>query len=179
MLVTSGHRVSCGCAFRDRKHGLSVDENGVKNRLYSVWTGIRSRCNNPNDSAYFNYGGRGISVCEDWDSYPVFHEWAITNGYDVSAQRGQCTLDRIDVNGDYTPDNCRWVTMEIQAKNKRPYTIVHKTLPNRDSILAVMGMAQMALDGVPLRKIAAHYGVSHETVRTHLLLKNAKETPSK
>lgn len=84
---------------------------------------MRQRCNNPNNHAYMNYGGRGISICSEWDDFAVFKEWAYENGYDDKAPRGVCTIDRIDVNGNYTPSNCRWVSMKDQGRNKQdtPY----------------------------------------------------------
>ena len=81
---------------------------------------MKERCYNENATNFRSYGGRGIAVCEEWrDSFQAFYDWAMANGYDVTAKRGDCTLDRIDVNGNYEPSNCRWVSMKIQAHNKR------------------------------------------------------------
>jgi hypothetical protein len=74
------------------------------------------RCENPNNTAYKNYGARGISVCDEWHDYPTFKEWAMENGYSE-----ELTLDRIDVNGNYEPSNCRWTTHSVQMSNRRPY----------------------------------------------------------
>lgn len=95
-------------------HGYS------KERLYMVWIGMRERCYNKNATRYSCYGGRGIIVCKEWNnSYLAFREWALINGYDENAKKGECTLDRIDVNGNYCPENCRWISNTIQARNKR------------------------------------------------------------
>ena len=88
-------------------------------RLNNVWSGMKERCYNPNATNYGAYGARGITVCTEWrDSFQAFYDWAMENGYDTTAKRGECTLDRIDVNGNYEPNNCRWVSMKVQAVNK-------------------------------------------------------------
>lgn len=110
---------SCGClhnemlAQNNTKHGKSYT------RLHVVWRGMKQRCSNPSSNSYKNYGGRGITVCEEWQEFKPFYEWAMANGFDESAKRGDCTIDRIDVNGNYEPSNCRWVTQKVQCSNKR------------------------------------------------------------
>jgi hypothetical protein len=78
-----------------------------------------ARCEHPNRKDYVYYGGRGIKVCQEWKQYENFKEWAFANGYDEHADFGKCTIDRIDVDGNYEPSNCRWVDMATQNRNKR------------------------------------------------------------
>lgn len=122
--LTSGHTKSCGCLnskmTSERNKVIMVVHGGVNDRLYEVWGSMKKRCNNPNDKSYKNYGGRGIKVCKEWDeNYLSFKKWAYKNGYDENAPHGECTIDRIDVNGNYEPNNCRWISNAEQQKNKR------------------------------------------------------------
>ena len=99
--LTSGNTKSCGCLQREARH-LRKNPDGKGTRLYGVWKGMKSRCYTKSNSDYKHYGARGIKMCDEWrDSYQAFHDWAFANGYDPDAPRGQCTIDRIDVNGDY------------------------------------------------------------------------------
>lgn len=88
-------------------------------KLYGVWANMRSRCRNKNHSLYKDYGGRGIKVCKEWDDFAVFREWALANGYVEDDNRHKCSLDRIDVNGDCEPNNCRWADDKTQHNNTR------------------------------------------------------------
>ena len=115
-----GKTLSCGC-FQKKKASDSLTKHGeTDTRLYNVWCAMKRRCNNSSVPEYKNYGGRGIKVCDEWNrEYGEFKEWALREGYDDNLPRGVCTLDRIDVNGNYEPDNCRWVTQKHQMNNVR------------------------------------------------------------
>ena len=119
-----GYTQSCGC-YRHECENARAEANRTHGseprRLYRIWGDMKNRCRNPKNSHYLNYGGRGIAVCEEWLEYPAFRDWAIANGYQENL-----SIDRIDVNGNYTPDNCRWISMTEQNRNKRTTNwIVH------------------------------------------------------
>ena len=122
ILATSlvrGHTRSCGCLARDVSF-LSATKHGREGtRLYDVWTNMKQRCGNPQNPRFSDYGGRGITVCEEWLDFSNFASWADSSGYDETAGRGLCTLDRIDNDRGYSPDNCRWVDMHEQRMNQR------------------------------------------------------------
>lgn len=107
-----GNTQSCGC-LRTNKIVLHNKIHGMKKtKLYGIWSSMRSRCNNPHNKEYHRYGGRGISCCKEWGSFIPFKEWALKAGYE-----GGLSLDRIDNDGDYCPENCRWATREQQSSN--------------------------------------------------------------
>lgn len=114
---------SCGCLQRDRTAELSKIRNkthgGSRTRLYTIWSAMKRRCLNAKVSEYRWYGGRGIRVCQEWNSFENFKMWAVNSGY-----RHNLTLDRKDTNKDYTPSNCRWIPLKEQAANRRNNILV-------------------------------------------------------
>lgn len=117
--LMAGCTRSCGCLMRETAKETMVTHGKTGTRLYTVWEGMKARCRNKNHEAYHNYGGRGISICDEWKDFSAFEKWALENGYNENAKRGECTIDRINVNGNYEPSNCRWVDMKTQASNRR------------------------------------------------------------
>lgn len=118
--LRNGHTKSCGCYERERISETQATHRQSHKRLYNVWSGMKQRCYNKKSKFYKDYGGRGIKVCEEWrHDYQAFHDWAYANGYDEAAPKWKCTIDRIDVDGDYHPENCRWVDMKTQRHNRR------------------------------------------------------------
>lgn len=112
--LLNGHTTSCGCI--KKRAGDRLRKHGKRHtRLYTKWLGMKNRCFNANDRHFDCYGGRGITVCDEWkEDFEAFYDWAMANGYAENL-----TIDRINVDGNYEPSNCRWVTQKEQCINKR------------------------------------------------------------
>ena len=160
--LNNGHTKSCGCFANDNFRGV-ITKHGKRNtRLYSIWANMRNRCNNPNAKRYEQYGGRGITICEEWDRFEAFYEWALANGYSDSL-----TIDRIDNNKGYSPENCRWASASEQNSNTRRNHLI--TYNNKTQT-----MAQWAQEiGIPQRTLESRLN------RSHWSIERALTTPSK
>ena len=117
------------CARKSQKE--KVTSHGDRHsRLYRTWINMRARCNNPNEPKYESYGNKGITVCQEWDKYEVFKEWALSNGY-----TDDLTIDRINVNGNYSPDNCQFITNSENASKDR-ISVSYKQLKDIQALIA-------------------------------------------
>ena len=113
--VNAGTTKSCGCYQKKLRDGRFRKQHGLSNtRLYNIWRKLKDRVSNIKNKDYQNYGGRGISICEEWLDVQNFYDWAMSNGYSDGL-----SLDRIDNDGNYEPSNCRWTTRTIQSRNQR------------------------------------------------------------
>lgn len=145
---------SCGCYRSEKSTELRNKHGMAGTRLHKVWKKMNDRCNNSNNKDYGNYGGRGIGVCAEWSGEhgaENFIKWAYENGYDENAPHGKCTIDRIDVNGNYEPSNCRWVDMKMQSYNRRNTT-------------------KIMIDGreMSIKEISEKYDIPVKTIRSRI-----------
>ena len=140
-----GNSKSCGCL---HKENVKRTINGLsKTKLYRNYSNIKQRCYNPKFSLYKNYGGRGIVMCDEWlNNFMSFYNWAINNGY-----KDNLTIDRIDVNGNYEPNNCRWILMDNQYYNRTDN--VYYVVNNNKKCLA---------------ELCKEYNMPYQTVRKRL-----------
>ena len=119
--LTCGNTKSCGClhieAAKENIKGVKMQPvHGLSHhRLFGIWNGMKTRCYNENNKDYKDYGGRGIRICDEWLSdFLSFYNWAMENGY-----QDDLTIDRVEVNGNYEPSNCKWSTRAEQSRNQR------------------------------------------------------------
>lgn len=167
--LRSGHTKSCGCLMRETSainmHNITFKTGCSFERLYAVWIEMLLRCNNPEDKAYKHYGGRGIKVCKEWQDYLVFKECAYSHGYNENAKRHECSIDRIDVNGNYCPENCRWATNAEQSVNKQ------------DTVYVELNGERMALSQAA-EKLRMNYGTLNSRInKLHWPVEKALSTP--
>lgn len=161
--LKGGKVKSCGCYQREiasmlRKGNHDIKHGYSRDRLFNIWYLMKYRCDDESSPAFKNYGGRGITVCKEWSDgwisgYEAFKEWAMNNGY-----TDNLTLDRIDNNSGYSPKNCRWVSNDVQANNKR------------NNVLYRYDGKQMTL-----AQIAKEFGIRYKTLWRRIQLGHSIE----
>ena len=159
------HTKSCGCLRKEiLSQGTQSTTHGLsKTRIYETWHHMKQRCYYEKSKRYSSYGGRGITICDEWKSdFKAFYDWAMANGY-----TDELTIDRIDVNGNYEPSNCRWITMKEQQRNTRANH--HLTYKGETYCIA---------------EWAERYNLKYETLKSRLYIRKwsvekALETPVK
>lgn len=124
--LTTDHTKSCGCLEKETKREVNTIHGLRRHPLYKVWLNMKDRCYNPNNSHFKYYGGKGITVCNEWkDNFKLFYDWMINNGY----EKGM-SIDRIDNSLEYSPDNCRVIPFNKQSSNRTTnYAIIHEGVP--------------------------------------------------
>lgn len=160
-LLRSGNNRSCGCIRRERTiemnttHGLSMDGE-KKSNLFQRWMGMKNRCYNPKNDHYHRYGGRGISVCDEWlNDFQSFYDWSMSNGYKKKLQ-----IDRIDNDGNYCPENCRWVTNKKNARNAS-FTKINMDIAKQVRALCDGGMIAKDIASLYRISIPTVYDIKH------------------
>jgi hypothetical protein len=124
--LKSGHTKSCGCLNSESRVKSNTTHGLSKTRVFHIYNGMKSRCYNPNEKSYKHYGGKGITICDEWiRDFCAFYDWSMKNGYESGL-----TIDRIDTGGNYEPSNCRWSSYKVQENNRsnnRKITIEGRT----------------------------------------------------
>ena len=142
--LKNGHTQSCGCILREKQRNKFYKHGMSKTKIYSVWRTMKQRCTYEKNESYKNYGGRGITYCDEWEEFEPFYEWAMANGY-----KEGLSIDRIDSDGNYEPSNCRWVTMKKQQNNRTNNRIIkykNKEM-NLQQFIKLTGLTESAVRG--------------------------------
>lgn len=161
---------------RMRTHGMT------NTRLYRTWCGIKDRCSNPNVGHYDRYGGRGISVCDEWkSSFESFRDWAFANGYNPELNGKQQSLDRINPDGNYCPENCRWVSQLEQSGNRTDTVYIEcsgkklsaREFTEQNGISDYVFVYRRAKKGQPGKQIIHDWNMIHNTPNCYMRVKEA------
>lgn len=112
--LSTKQTISCGCYREEHKHEFGFKHGMSNTKIYHIWSAMCQRCANPKADNYHRYGGRGIKIYDEWFNFIDFYKWALSNGY-----KNGLSIERIDVNGNYCPENCAWIPVKDQYENKR------------------------------------------------------------
>lgn len=153
--LRAGKSTSCGCASRARIGERARTHGGSGTRLYEIWKGMRARCQRQGHPQFPDYGGRGISICAEWQDFGSFRDWAEKNGYS-----DDLSIEREDVNGDYSPQNCVWADAAVQSANRR------FTLKRDDGVLWLHVARQNGIKEKTYHSRVYKQGWSHEKAAT-------------
>lgn len=159
--LKKGNTISCGCYKKEKMRKEKTTHGLSNNNLYYIYNHMKSRCYNKNDKRYKNYGGRRIKICDEWlgeSGFNNFYNWAISNGYS-----SELTIDRIDVNGNYEPSNCRWTDLITQENNK---TNNHLITYNNKTMTMAMWAKELGINYKTLFNRICTYGWSIEKALT-------------
>lgn len=162
--LTRGLTRSCGCYNDEEMQKRKIKHNMTRSRLYMIWCNMKDRCYNKNADSYKDYGGRGIKICPEWQEFIPFMEWEYKNGFDENLEATDCSIDRINTNGNYCPENCKWSNIYEQANNKRSNHILEYRSEKKT-------MAQWA------RELEIPYSTLSQRIRRGWSTQRALETP--
>ena len=156
-----GNTSSCGCLKKEKMSKLNIKHGKTHTRLFYTWQNMMRRCRDPKNKEYGNYGGRGIAVCDEWKDFETFYAWATANGY-----TDELTIDRINNDKDYCPENCRFISIQEQQRNRR------------DNV-----RYQYGSENLTLPEYAREYGLNLHTLQTRISrgwgIADAIETPAR
>lgn len=160
--LRSGKTKSCGCYAKERARDANIKHNQNGTRIYATYANMKQRCYYKKKSNYTNYGGRGIKLCNEWlgkDGFINFYNWAMANGYNDTL-----TIERIDVNGNYSPENCKWIPKDEQTKNKTNNIVIE--IDGEKKILAEW-----------CKELNLRYGFVHSRIQSGWDVKDALMKP--
>ena len=168
--LRSGNTKSCGCLNIDKIIERNTSHGKKDTKIYNTWKNMKQRCYNSKNKSYKDYGKREIGICKEWkDNFQLFYEWSIQNGYDE-----KLTIDRIDNNKDYSPNNCRWVNRKVQNNNTRRN---HYIEYNGKQFTLAQLAREYNINYDTLRRRINNYGWNIEKAVNYGLIKDTAEVP--